>query len=177
MAAPPSISTLLRDRIAERMAELGLSPTDLETRSGLTGPGLAPIRRGEIRKYQVRLKRPLCAALGWTPDSIDRLLAGQEPQLADDSPASLGSRLDQLFTALQDASQLRGAQIEAIASGVESNGKALKAVAATLRRLEVALRAVPIQPPPRPSGRKHSEGHQGSHSAGDSTPHRGTPRR
>lgn len=101
MAADPPISTLLRDRIAERMAELGLSPTDLEQATGLSGVGLANVRKGQRRRYQVRLTRPLTEALRWTPDSIERLLDGKEPRpigqgTTEPTIADLDRKIDEL---------------------------------------------------------------------------------
>jgi transcriptional regulator with XRE-family HTH domain len=66
----------LSDAIEQRRLELGLSVQDLANQTGLTREGLRPLLRGERRKYQDRLKLPVCRVLGWSPDSIDRLLAG-----------------------------------------------------------------------------------------------------
>lgn len=73
------ISEALRDAIDARMNELDLSPTDLEEAAGVSGTGLMNLRRGEVRRYQKRLTSPVCRALHWTPDSIARILRGEEP--------------------------------------------------------------------------------------------------
>ena len=75
----PETSRHLADHIEARRKQLGLNPTQLAEAAGLSLQGLKNIRKGKIRNYQERLTLPLTRALGWTPDSIDRLLAGQEP--------------------------------------------------------------------------------------------------
>ena len=75
----PETSRHLAERIEARRQQLGLNPTQLAAATGLSPQGLKNIRKGAIRKYQERLTLPLTRVLGWTPDSIDRLLAGEEP--------------------------------------------------------------------------------------------------
>lgn len=72
---------LLRDRIEERRRQLGLDPQAFVEATGLTRGGLDPLRKGYRKQYQERLTIPVCRVLGWTPDSIDRLLRGEEPVL------------------------------------------------------------------------------------------------
>ena len=77
----------LAEAIESRMREVGiLGPSALAQQAGVTVPGLAPLRRGERRAYQDRRKVSVCAALGWTPDSIDRLLRGDRPELTSRPP-------------------------------------------------------------------------------------------
>lgn len=73
------VNERLRELVEARRKELGLTPTKLAEATGLTTQGLMPIRRGEVKRYQERLTGPLCAALGWTADSVDRILAGGDP--------------------------------------------------------------------------------------------------
>lgn len=75
----PSVDRHLAGAIEARRKELGLDVQALVDLTGLTRQGLQPLLRGERKRYQDRLKLPLCQALDWTPDSIDRLLAGLEP--------------------------------------------------------------------------------------------------
>lgn len=69
----------MAEAIAARMKELDLYPAALIEATGLTGPGIMPVRKGERKAYQARLTGPLCKALGWTPDSIERLMRGEPP--------------------------------------------------------------------------------------------------
>jgi transcriptional regulator with XRE-family HTH domain len=78
MTAMARVESMASTIEARRLA-LGLTIQDLVDQTGLTRPGLAPLLRGDRRNYQERLTLPICRVLRWTPDSIDRLLAGQEP--------------------------------------------------------------------------------------------------
>lgn len=78
-ASVPERDRHLAGAIDKRRKELGLDVQTLAERTGLTRQGLQPILRGDRKRYQDRLKLPLCQALEWTPDSIDRLLDGLEP--------------------------------------------------------------------------------------------------
>jgi hypothetical protein len=106
-----NIQDVQNERIAAiiraRRIEVGLDTIQaLVDATGLTRQGLQPLLRGEVKGYQDRLKIPVCRALGWTPDSIDRLLAGDDPiELDEDEHVapekSLVSRLDELETEVQ----------------------------------------------------------------------------
>ena len=74
MSAVKDISPRLRDAIEARRAALGIGKSELAERAGVTVQGLAPLRRGEVRAYQDRLKFAVCRVLGWSNDSIDRLM-------------------------------------------------------------------------------------------------------
>lgn len=70
----------MAEAIERRMVELGIEgPSDLVNRTGLTYQGLLDLRRGRRKRYQARLTVPVTRVLGWSPDSIDRLLRGEEP--------------------------------------------------------------------------------------------------
>ena len=70
----------LAKRIEQQRKALGYSPTGLATATGLSLQAIKNIRKGEIRQYQDRTTGPLTRVLGWTPDSIERLLRGEEPE-------------------------------------------------------------------------------------------------
>lgn len=78
------VSAHLAEAIETRRTELGLSPTAFAEATGLSLQALRNLRRGEVRRYQDRLTMPVTRVLGWTPDSIDRLLRGEPPQLRTD---------------------------------------------------------------------------------------------
>ena len=69
----------LASAVERRRKELGFTPTTLREATGLSLQALKNLRNGEVRAYQERLTMPLTTALLWTPDSIQRLLDGQEP--------------------------------------------------------------------------------------------------
>ena len=99
--SPVSTVDGMAELIEARRRALGLTVQDLIEQTGLTRPGLAPLLRGERRRYQERLTLPVCRVLKWTPDSIDRLLAGGPPveievALEPDLVAALQEQVDQL---------------------------------------------------------------------------------
>lgn len=72
--------------VEDRMDQLHISPGRLEELTGRTGPGLMPIRKGHRKRYMRSLKWDVCAALQFTDDSIDLMLAGQAPVAMPGSP-------------------------------------------------------------------------------------------
>jgi hypothetical protein len=69
----------LGEAIEARRKQLYNGPLAFAQAAGVTLAGLTPLRRGYRRAYQERLTTPVCRALGWTTDSIDRLLRGEPP--------------------------------------------------------------------------------------------------
>lgn len=89
--------------IADRIDALGLTKAELLRRSNLSDKTLAgylaghPIRRADK-------KRDLCAALGWSIDSIERILDEQPPKLMDESKeGAMRSRLTRVEMELEEA--------------------------------------------------------------------------
>lgn len=121
------ISPALRDAVAARMDDLEMSPTDFESATGLSGTALLNLRRGEIRRYQKRLTGPVCRALFWTPDSIDRLLRG-EPAIEVTKPVRLESVVELLagMDDTTDAAVVRFEQISAQLAALEVRVAALE---------------------------------------------------
>lgn len=88
-------SDLLRDRIEARITERGFLTYDaFAAACGLTPQGLARLRKGEVRRYQKRLTVPVCDVLGWSHDSIERMMRGEEPIEVSPSPPSSAEGLD-----------------------------------------------------------------------------------
>lgn len=84
--------------IEQRRRALHLTVSELARKAGVSQQGLMPLRRGEVRNYQERLTGPVCGALEWTPDSIDRLISGGEPVELDAAtpPVDLAERVERL---------------------------------------------------------------------------------
>jgi DNA-binding Xre family transcriptional regulator len=130
-----------RDAILARMADLRWTAADLHRASGLSdkhirtllGNGADTVIPRDVTLWK------LCDALGWTQDSIDLVLAGDQPVLVDDSGPI--SRLDDLAGRL--------AEIEAVAQmGLESVRTQEQEMAKFFRlhqRLEDAVRRVERQ--------------------------------
>lgn len=73
--AGPRLASAIKARIA---AEPGLNQSELVRRSGVSHPTVRSLMRGEPGRRGRTEVRLVSAAL-WTPDSIDRILAGLEP--------------------------------------------------------------------------------------------------
>ena len=75
--------------ISARIATLGLLKTEVQKTAGVSDKTL----NGYIAGKPIVLankRRGLCAALRWAPDSIDRLLRGEDPvELADEPSPDL----------------------------------------------------------------------------------------
>lgn len=144
-------------------------------------------------------RRRVCRVLGWSADSIDRLLAGDEPQLADYGDGSLWgrspgdnyddvdappepvvlARLDRLERMVSDVLDVvgqRDAKFGALSDGIAANHSLLEDMVPILRELQGAPLKPPSSSPKRPSGRKHIGDRLGSRSAGEHTPPRGVRR-
>ena len=69
----------MEDAIEARRKERGFKTVrSFIEATGLTGPGLIRVRRGEKRSYQDRLTMPIAVALRWPEDWYQRLLEGQD---------------------------------------------------------------------------------------------------
>lgn len=90
----------LRDAVEQRRKALGLGPGALAEAAGVTNEGLMPLRKGYRKQYQERLTAGVCRALGWTTDSIDRILAGDQPVLADQQAGGRVEVLEEQISSL-----------------------------------------------------------------------------
>jgi hypothetical protein len=115
----------LRDAIESQRKRLGLSPGALAVAANVTPQGLMSLRKGYRKQYQERLTAGVCRALGWTTDSIDRILAGGEPQLVE-QPADghLNGLEEQISSLLVEVARLarvvrqQGEQLAALTDAV-----------------------------------------------------------
>jgi DNA-binding Xre family transcriptional regulator len=90
------------DRVAkavdERMLDMNLTMTELSDRAELSPITVRRVRQAKGTKLTVSSMRKLSTALGWTPDSIQRLINGQEPIIAptpqDNQPVALSGVID-----------------------------------------------------------------------------------
>jgi hypothetical protein len=127
----------LAQRIEQRRVELGYTPTSLRKATGLSLEGLKNLRKGKIRSYQERTTGPVTRAFGWTPDSIDRLLRGEEPQLVDSgSPIPLD---DDVRRQVDELTQVVRTTLLLLKETLESDEQ-LRQVADALRSLDRAPR-------------------------------------
>lgn len=68
----------MAEALEARRIALNMNVEALCDASGVTRQGLRPLLAGERRAYQERLTMPVCRALQWTPDSIARLMRGEQ---------------------------------------------------------------------------------------------------
>lgn len=104
--------SVARDRIQQRMAELRLSPADLARASGLSEKHVRRLINGDGTEPRHQTMWAMCDALQWTPDSIDRILDGEDPLDADHSGEL--SRLDQLDGRMQEMEALATTGLDSI---------------------------------------------------------------
>jgi transcriptional regulator with XRE-family HTH domain len=79
-----------RPRIQQRMEELRLSAADLARASGLSDKHVRRLLNGDdMTVPRDQTLWALCDALRWTPDSIDRILAGGEPTEVEDESGEI----------------------------------------------------------------------------------------
>lgn len=94
------------DAVRARITELRLTNAEVQRRSGVSDKTLTGYLNGEpIRRADKA--RGLCEALGWTPDSIDRILDGDEPVVAG-ADGDLAARID----AFEKATDARFSSLE-----------------------------------------------------------------
>lgn len=65
--------------VRDRMRELGLNQKDVTAASGISAETIRPIRQGRPGNYSAKTKSRVAMALSWRPDSIDRILDGDDP--------------------------------------------------------------------------------------------------
>lgn len=83
-------------RIERRIDELKLSQRELVERSGVSSSTWRSLAAGAPVRRNDKV-RGICIALGWTPDSIDRILAGEEPNESPGSePVQIAAKADRL---------------------------------------------------------------------------------
>ena len=98
--------------IKRRMdADPELDQAELVRRSGVSHPAVRALMRGEPGRRGRTQVRRVSAALGWTPDSIERILDGREPENAPVGDDELVSRISRLEDQMSEIlSILRGLQ-------------------------------------------------------------------
>jgi AraC-like DNA-binding protein len=105
----------VRSHIHARMAELRLSVVDLARASGLSEKHVRTLLNDGPEQSLPRdqTRWALCDALRWTPDSIDRILDGDEPLEAEDASGEV-RRLDQIDGRLAEMEALASANLASI---------------------------------------------------------------
>jgi len=74
-------------RVADRRRELGLSVAAAAARGGVDEATWERVEAAARPGYRRHREEGVCRALGWTPGSIERILAGGEPEPVAARPA------------------------------------------------------------------------------------------
>jgi transcriptional regulator with XRE-family HTH domain len=120
--------THVADHIQRRMTDLGLTQAEVARRSNVSAPTVRAIVNGKPRGGTTAAsKSRLATALEWSPDSIDRILAGDEPvtvtprQPIDEVREALQHLADQVADsrrALEDRSRQIDHRLDGLAADV-----------------------------------------------------------
>lgn len=106
-------------RVAERVRtrrddELGLTQEQLAARAEVGTATIRLIETAGRKRYNRSTLRQVSQALGWTPDSIDRVARGDEPLLTEPSTPATDEAYEKLRAELQllrdDVEQLKQRQ-------------------------------------------------------------------
>jgi transcriptional regulator with XRE-family HTH domain len=73
----------MAEKVEARRLQLGLSPGEFAKRSGVTGAGLSPVRKGRRKRYQMKIIRGVAEALRWRMDWYERIVEGLDPVDSD----------------------------------------------------------------------------------------------
>jgi transcriptional regulator with XRE-family HTH domain len=125
--------TYVADHVQRRMNELGISQAELARRSNVSAPTVRAIMNGTPRGDTTPpLKSKIATALEWSPDSIDLILAGEEPVPVtprlplDDVRDALRQLADQVAES-RHVLEARSAEIDARLDGLTEDVRRLAA--------------------------------------------------
>jgi hypothetical protein len=108
----------MADAIEERRVARQLSPGDFARAADLTPQGLVPVRRGQRREYQAKVRHGVARALAWPLDWYDRLLAGEDwhafPDVEHGDPRTTDARLSAVEAEVAEIREVLGRVEQAI---------------------------------------------------------------
>ena len=91
--------------VSERMADLAIGQRELARRAGISDTKVREVLRGQplVRDY---MRTKLSLGLGWTRDSIDRILGGKAPVVMSSASGGEAARLDAIDVRLERIEEL-----------------------------------------------------------------------
>lgn len=119
---------LIAELARERRTELRLTQLQVAIAAHTSESTIRAIERAGRTTYQPSTLRGISEALRWTPDSIDRILAGKDPIAAQDDEEGDDDRLARL--------ERRVAELERERSADDDDPPVLKDALAKLKALE-----------------------------------------
>ncbi len=152
---PPSATTAdapAWDRVGHlirsRRAELDLTQDDL----GVSKAVASALENGRQTSYSTRTLARVARALGWTPDSIDRILAGGDPQATTGQAHDDGHQVDADVASAILELQARVAAIEVELAELRAGQQPSAEFSAEMQRREGRRPATPGGPERRAAG-------------------------
>ena len=111
-----SIGESLARAVRDRRESLRLSQTEAATRAGLSVAVWSHVETMRSEAVRTRTARQMSEALGWTPDSIERLARGEEPvEAVPERPAVYASTADGAPLSERELAIVKSAVTEALA--------------------------------------------------------------
>lgn len=111
-----AITDSARLAIRERRMECGLSQERASDGGGLSLATWQGVEVGRIQSVRLSTAQAMARALGWTPDSIERLARGEEPvEAATERPQAYASTADAGPLSERELAIVKSAVTEALA--------------------------------------------------------------
>jgi DNA-binding Xre family transcriptional regulator len=114
-ARKPKTWTEVHDAVDARRIELGWSRNDLFNATGTSHATFSHMKNQGRAIGRPDKVTALCSALGWTADSVDLILAGGEPQLADESDNQTTEQMLEVLQQMVDDNRRLRAELDALA--------------------------------------------------------------
>lgn len=92
----------LADAVRQRIVELSINAAELARRAGVSAAYISVMLSGTEKTYRTMDAAKVSAALGWTPDSVQRVLRGEEPELVAPAHEALKALLDRVETMMAE---------------------------------------------------------------------------
>ena len=127
----------LGEAIRDRRRALGMSQLELAQAAGISEAMLRVIERARRTNVRPATLGAVARALGWTRDSVDRVLAGGDPVLDEDrdrSVAELKRQVAELQARLDEVERDLGLDAESRARRNRISARAAAAASAAARR-------------------------------------------
>jgi len=116
VSASIEITEEVSGAVRERRESLRLSQNDAAARAGLSAGIWNMLENGRRESIRARTAKQIAEALGWTPDSIERLARGEEPvEAMPERPAVYASTADGAPLSERELAIVKSAVTEALA--------------------------------------------------------------
>jgi hypothetical protein len=135
----------MANAVRDRLVELDMDIQDFVRASGLSRPGLDPVRDGVRRNYKAKTIYGVAKALRWSPDWYDRLVDGQLPTTVDEAGGLREPTMSELAAMIRENS-------DAIRRLAEGGLRIRSLLVEAVARLDALVPST--EPPPRTRTRR-----------------------